>query len=198
MTDTTSTELAPAADTAPPARRVRIEYNLDTDRKTHALHHTHVYVDGRDISNDIIAIDWHADAKSIPTATITIYAPALDADTDEAEFVKHTPGGAPGPDEPLTQKDLGLHKLALANQGEQITALADQLATITQQLGLIFQAHAHCATCGAEGRQGLRPNINFINVIIDGTGYCYDHVDLVNGRLVPKNSSGIIVAGGQR
>lgn len=175
-------------------RRVRIESALDADGKTHALHHTRVYVGDEDITNDIVAIDWHADAKSAPTATIQIFSPHLAAEALEAEFAR-TDGTTPEP-ETLTKHDLGLHKLALVSQGERITALTDQLAAITQQLGVIFQMQPQCATCAAEARQGQRPNINFVNVIVDGTGYCNDHVDITAGRLRPRGTSGLIIAGG--
>lgn len=66
-------------------RRIRIESNLDTDKKTHALHHTKVYVDGEEITGDVIAIDWHADTKGVPTATVQVYAPGLDVEALEAE-----------------------------------------------------------------------------------------------------------------
>jgi hypothetical protein len=80
---------------------------------------------------------------------------------------------------------------------DQLDAAHQHLAAIRQNLDVIFNAHAVCATCCAEHRQAARPNMNFVNVIVDGTGYCHDHVDIANGRLVPKSSSGIIVAGGR-
>lgn len=87
--------------------------------------------------------------------------------------------------------DLAAELAALAaDTTAQITALAQQL----QQF--IIQTSPQCATCLAEARQGARPGANLVNVILDGTGYCHDHCDVVNGRLVPKKSSGLIVAGG--
>lgn len=165
---------------SPTGRRVRIESNLDTDKKTHALHHTKVTIDGTDVTNDVIAIDWHADARSIPTATIQLYAPALDAEATETT--------APQP----------IHGEVLLVQdslADEIAELKQAYREITQQLATLTQGQPLCATCTTEARAGTRPNINWLNVIIDGTGYCHDHTDTVNGRLVPKKTSGIIITG---
>jgi hypothetical protein len=72
-----------------------------------------------------------------------------------------------------------------------------QLTAIAQQLDMLFRVAAQCATCAAEMRQGARPAANVVNVIVDGTGYCHEHVDLVGGRLVPKTSSGLYVPPGR-
>ncbi len=169
------------------ARRIRIESNLDTDRKTHALHHTKIYADDQDITNDVIAIDWHADAKSIPTATIQIYSPSLHAEAAETEAIH----GELITAEPDTRID---------DLTDEVSGLRAQLDTATQQLQqlqqLIIQTSPQCATCATEHRQGTRPAMNLVNVIIDGTGYCHEHVDLVSGRLVPKKTSGLIITGG--
>lgn len=71
-----------------------------------------------------------------------------------------------------------------------------QLAQLAQQLAVLLQVQSQCATCVADARQGARPDTNFVNVIIDGSGYCHQHVDVVNGRLVPKTGSGIVLGGG--
>lgn len=73
----------------------------------------------------------------------------------------------------------------------------EQLAAVFEQLQqLIIQTSPQCATCATELRQGARPGANLVNVIIDGTGYCHEHCDVVNGRLVPKKTSGLIITGG--
>lgn len=71
----------------------------------------------------------------------------------------------------------------------------DLLPAIAQQINMLLQLHAQCATCVADVRQGARPAPNLLNVIVDGTGYCHEHVDVVNGRLVPKTGSGLILGG---
>lgn len=91
-----------------------------------------------------------------------------------------------------TEPDPRLDDLA-----NDIAALREQLAGTVQQLtAAIVQCAPKCATCAAENMQGQRPGINVALAIIDGTGYCPEHVDLVNGRLVPKKTSGLIITGG--
>ncbi len=165
-------------------RRIRIESNLDTDKKTHALHHTRVYIDDQDVTADVIAIDWHADAHSIPTATIQLYSPALTAEAAEAE-PGETNHGEHVTDQPENP--------AITELRDQITQLAAQNQQLQQ---LLIQVTAACATCLTEERQGTRQGHNLANTIIDGTAYCNEHLDVASGRLVPRKSSGIIVTGG--
>jgi hypothetical protein len=165
-------------------RHVRIESALDTNRKPHGLHHTKIYIDDQDITNDVIAIDWHADATSAPTATIQIYAPGLQAEALETDT---TPG-----------------ELITAPADPRLDELTNDVATLREQLAgafnqlhqLIIQTALACATCFTEERQGTRAGHNLANTIIDGTAYCNEHLDDVNGRLVPRKSSGLIIAGG--
>lgn len=81
--------------------------------------------------------------------------------------------------------------------GEELIARREALADGIQQLQqLIIQTAIACATCLAEERQQARPGHNIANAIIDGTGYCNEHLDVHGGRLVPRKSSGLIVTGG--
>lgn len=72
----------------------------------------------------------------------------------------------------------------------ELKAQGEQLQQLTIQTALA------CATCYTEERAGTRPGHNFANTTLAGTSYCNEHLDLVNGRLVPKKSSGLIVTGG--
>jgi hypothetical protein len=78
-----------------------------------------------------------------------------------------------------------------------VDAADARLNQIAQQLGILFQIAPQCATCAADVRQGARPAPNLANVIVDGTGLCHEHVDVVSGRLVPKTSGGLILGGGR-
>lgn len=80
---------------------------------------------------------------------------------------------------------------------QRITELRDFIGPALEQLQqTIIQAAIACATCLAEERQQTRPGHNIANAIIDGTGYCNEHLDVHGGRLVPRKSSGLIVTGG--
>lgn len=80
---------------------------------------------------------------------------------------------------------------------QRITELRDFIGPALQQLQqTIIQAAIACATCLAEERQQARPGHNIANAIIDGTGYCNEHLDVHGARLVPRKSSGLIVTGG--
>ena len=76
---------------------------------------------------------------------------------------------------------------------ERLDNLGQQLAQLGQLVQTLLQVHPQCAVCAAELRQGARPAANVVNVIVDGTGLCHDHVDVVSGRLVPKTGSGLIL-----
>lgn len=80
---------------------------------------------------------------------------------------------------------------------DETSGLRAQLSEAIQHLtNLIIQTATACATCLAEERQNTRPGHNIANTIIDGTGYCNDHLDLVGARLVPRKTSGLIITGG--
>lgn len=80
---------------------------------------------------------------------------------------------------------------------EEVSGLRAQLDAAVQNLtNLLVQTAIACATCLAEERQQARPGHNIANAIIDGTGYCNEHLDVHGGRLVPRKSSGLIVTGG--
>lgn len=81
----------------------------------------------------------------------------------------------------------------IAVVGKLLTELKAQGEQLQQ---LTIQTAPACATCYTEERQGQRPGHNLANAVIDGTGYCHEHLDLINGRLVPKKSSGLIITGG--
>jgi len=79
----------------------------------------------------------------------------------------------------------------------RLDILAQQLATAVQAIQqLIIQTAPACATCLHEERGGGRPGHNLANTVIDGTAFCNEHLDDVNGRLVPRKSSGLIITGG--
>lgn len=86
-------------------------------------------------------------------------------------------------------------KMTTTIDADAIKALVEQVNINNQQINMLLQLHAQCATCVADVRQGARPAPNLLNVIVDGTGYCHEHVDVVNGRLVPKTGSGLILGG---
>lgn len=97
-----------------------------------------------------------------------------------------------------SERPTGIHAgMTVTETLRAFDAKLDATTTAVQQLHqLILQVSPQCATCAAEMRQNARPGANLVNVIIDGTGYCHEHVDVINGRLVPRKSSGLIVAGG--
>lgn len=174
------------------ARRIRIESALDTDRKTHALHHTRIYIGDEDITNDVIAIDWHADATSAPTATIQIYAPGLEAEALEA-------AAAPTAEPTALRAGMTPSQTAYVLEGK-LDALAGNLRefigpALQQLQQTIVQAALACATCLHEERTATRQGHNLANTIIDGTAYCNEHLDDINGRLVPRKTSGLIITG---
>ena len=85
----------------------------------------------------------------------------------------------------------------------QITALDQRIAELREYTGtalnlqqLIMQTTLACATCLHEERTATRAAHNLANTIVDGTAYCNEYLDDVNGRLVPRKSSGLIVTGG--
>lgn len=146
-------------------------------------------------------------AEAAPTAAdeavarITGFLRALHAHNEgrtRSEFEPRGIAGIPGPDgayHELLTEDLETVLAELLTVFVHAAGRRDELAAIAQQLGVIFQMQPQCAICAAEARQGQRPNINFVNVIVDGTGYCNDHVDIVNGRLRPRATSGLIIGG---
>lgn len=93
------------------------------------------------------------------------------------------------------ERELAAAKALEADPGCNDTTGA-MLAQLAQQLAVLLQIQAQCATCAADMRQGARPDANFANLIIDGTGYCHAHADIANGRLVPKTGSGLFLGSG--
>ena len=87
-------------------------------------------------------------------------------------------------------------EMTITIDADAVKALVEQININNQQINMLLQLHAQCATCVADVRQGARPAPNLLNVIVDGTGYCHEHVDIANGRLVPRKTSGLIVTGG--
>lgn len=171
MTDS-STELEPTTPTPPTTHRVRIT----SDGK---LSGSSVEIDGRPVGQHVSAVEWRLEAnKQLATARVTFVGVEIDGIAEgTATIGDHPTGGSQ--EQPAT--------------GD----VARQLAAIGQQLqALIIQASIACATCLAEERQAARQGHNIVNAIVDGTGYCNDHLDVVNGRLVPRKTSGLIVAGG--
>lgn len=61
-------------------RRVRIE--TETDGR---IERTRVFVGDTEITDQIIAVDWHIDHQSLPTATLTVGAPDMAVEATEAE-----------------------------------------------------------------------------------------------------------------
>jgi hypothetical protein len=161
-------------------RHVRIESALDTDKKTNALHHTRIYVGDEDITNDVIAIDWHADARNAPTATVQLCAPQLEVEALEVEFIR-TDSTQPEP-ETLTKYDLGLLKLALVGVGQQLADLQG--------------SRVLCFGCVVERHQGAREHANPATTIVNGQATYLEHLQLVDGTVIPgRTASGLLVPG---
>lgn len=60
-------------------RRIRIETETNGRRER-----TRFFVGETEITDQIIAVDWHHDHQSIPTATVTVAAPDMAVDATEA------------------------------------------------------------------------------------------------------------------
>jgi hypothetical protein len=179
VTDTTDIELLVPT----PAHRVRII-------SEGAPSGTDVLIDGASVANHVTAIDWHLDTDGSASARITFAGVELDGIAEGTATIGDHPAETAA--ENMTDVRDQLDELT-----NDVTALREQLAGVVQQLTqLTIQTALACATCYTEERTGTRTGHNLANVTIDGTGYCHEHVDLVNGRLVPKKTSGLIITGG--
>jgi len=152
-------------------RNVRIESKNPDGKKI--ISGGRIIIDGEDVSNHVMAVDIHMDGKSIPTARLQFMDLDVEIDAKEAAPEPEPFGSEPTP-EAVTKEDI---------------------AALTQQLQTLFSIAIQCAACAADARQGTAPSINLANVIIGGEGLCHAHVDLVAGRLVRRNSSGLIISG---
>lgn len=159
-------------------RRVRIE-NRNPDGKK-ILSGGRITVDGEDISSHVLRADIHLDPRELPTAVIEMVGLDLDVEALEADvqFVKITEGGAPSPDEPLTQKDLGLLRLQLA----------DLQATRVLCFPCLIERH------NGEREQDALPAM----VIFNRNGICKDHFKIQDGPapLPDRTPSGFILPNG--
>lgn len=79
----------------PAPRRVRIESAVDDHS---GLSDPRVYLDDEDITTSLLAVEWRADARGLPTATLTFCYADIDAELDA-----HLAALKPAPaDEPTT------------------------------------------------------------------------------------------------
>lgn len=181
-------------------RTIRIESALDTDRKTHALHHTKVTVDGVDITNDVIAIDWHADATSAPTATIRMYAPALQAEALEA-VADTSPVPLPIAAGATNSQIVRHFEAHLAAVHEQTAEITTQLAELHDLLAKVdddqISNHLRCLGCLVEQHQGARAEVNAASTIVNGQATCLSHLQFADGPVLPgRTQSGLILGNG--
>lgn len=78
----------------PAPRRVRIESTVDDHS---GLSHPRVYLEGEDITTSLLAVEWRADARGLPTATLTFCYAEISAELpeDHAERKAHAEADAP-------------------------------------------------------------------------------------------------------
>lgn len=175
----TTTEGKPVTDTQP--GRVRIETHNPDGRKRIGCR---VYIDDEDISTRIGAIDFHADAKSLPTATIHVIGAEISAEAPHVTFVRHDP-------EPATDEAPDTTPPAATTPA----SIADEIAALRLQIQQLLDGRTCCTPCVAEVTQGHRPAPNIANLINGGVGLCYDHANATTAAVTGRSRGGILVPG---